>query len=168
MQYVYSRDEAERIVDAFPVEKLDELIKLAIKAKSDPTPSINLRETILMPEGWVYQIFDNCVIATYSDGDQERNEFFVPRIWIEFAYVDKIEAEKSVQKRLALGYCSCGKRMPFVQAILLATDMVEHEGFWSLPSKALGYSMGFILGIYLTFSAKQQMSLQFNRHWSCL
>ena len=121
-----------------------------------------------MPDGWVYQIFGNCIIAAYQDGKQERKSFFVPRIWIEFKYVDKIKAKKSVDERLALGYCSCGKPMPFAQALLWATDMIERKGLWSLPSKAIGYTFGFFLSIYLNISDKQQLSLQFNRHWSCL
>jgi hypothetical protein len=167
MEHVYSKDEAQRIVDAFPADKLAALITLATNAQQN-SASIRSHMPIVLPDGWVYQIFGNCVIAAYQDGDQERKAFFVPRIWIDFKYVDRIEANKSVEERLALGYCSCGKRMPFAQALLWATDMVEHKGFWSLPSKAIGYTVGFFLGIYLNFSGKQQMSLQFNRHYTCL
>ena len=165
--HVYSKDEAQRIAEAFPADKLDELIELATSFKSDLT-LIGEHKPISMPEGWVYQVYGNCIILTYQDGDQEREKYFVPRIWIEFDNVVEIEVKKYVNERLALGYCSCGKQMPLLKALLWATDMVERKSFWSLPSKAIGYTAGLFLGIYLSFSVKQQMSLQFNRHWSCL
>src|SRR5437868_3836077 len=36
MEHVYSKDEAQRVVNAFPAGKLDELIQLATSAKSNP------------------------------------------------------------------------------------------------------------------------------------
>ncbi len=167
MTHVYCMDEAEQIVDAFPASKLAELIEIATSFKRDPA-LIGEHKQISMPEGWIYNVFANCIIVAYQDGDQERKAYFVPRISIEFNYIDEIVVKKYVSERHALGNCSCGKKMPFVQTALWATNMIERKGILSLPSKVIGYTTGFCLGIYLNFSQKQQLSLMFNRHWSCL
>ena len=167
MDHVYSKDEAQRIVDAFPSDKLDELTALATSVKNDPALVLS-HTPISLPDGWEYQVFGNAIAAAYQDGEQERKTFFIPHIFIEFWDIGKIEAKKSIIERFAIGYCSCGKRMPFFQACLWATDMVERQGFWSLPSKAIGYPVGMILAMWLLFDQKQQWSMVCNRHYTCL
>ncbi len=167
MERVYLEGEAQRLVDAFPAEKLNELLSLAKQAQLDSTV-IGSHTRVSMPDGWVYGMYTNCILVAYQDGEQERKAFFVPRIAIHFLFVDEVKAEKSVLKRLPLGYCSCGKPMLFLQMTLWAHDMIERKGPWSYLSKTIGYVAGFFLGIHWYFSGKQQLSLQFNRHWSCL
>ncbi len=165
--HVYSADEAQRILHAFPSGKLNELLKLAAQAKYDPQ-TIKSHERILLPEGWEYEVYGNCIIARYQDGEQERRAFFAPQILIEFEYTDTIEAKKSVVQRFALGYCSCGKRMPFVQGLLWAIDMAELKGIRHLPARGLGYTVGFFLALWVLVCSIHQYSLTYNRHPNCL
>ena len=166
-KHVYDADEANAILDAFPANKLAELLELAEHAKQDPQV-IESHERVILPDGWVYELCGNCILARYQDGEQERKEFYLPQIYIEFKYTDKIEAKKSVGKRLALGYCSCGKRMSVVQGLLWTNDMTEHTGILHVPSRMLGYSVAFFIGLYVWMRPIHQYSLMFNRHPDCL
>ncbi len=167
MSHAYSRDDAECVLDAFPEEKLNELCALAANIERNPILA-RTHSAISLPEGWAYAAFSNCIVAAYQDGDQERKEFFVPQIVIQFLYVSKMTITKTVFRRFALGYCSCGKPMPLARTLLWAADMIGRKDFWSLPSKAIGYVVGFTLGLWLKMSSVQQYSLLFNRHPDCL
>ena len=164
---MYSADEAKRILDAFPADKLDELLELAVRAKQNPQV-VKSHKTIAIPDGWAYALYGNCIIARYQDGEQERKEFYLPQIYIEFIYTEKIEAKKSVEIRLALGYCSCGRRMPVVQGLLWAKDMTERKGILQLPARAAGYAVGLSLLAWVAVRPIHQYSLTFNRHPDCL
>ena len=164
---IYSEVEAERILNAFPPDKLDELLKLARHAKDNPE-IIRNHESIPLPAGWAYGLYANCIIARYQDGEQERKAFFMPQIWIEFQNSDIITAKKSIGKRLALGYCSCGKSMPLIKVLLWATDLIEHKWFLSPFSKTLGYTVGAFIGLWILVRPIHKYSLIFNRHPDCL
>ena len=167
MDHVYSADEAKRVLDTFPSDKLSELLKLAKRAKLDPQV-VESHETVSLPEGWVYELCGNCIFARYQDGEQERKEFYSPQIYIEFMFTGKIEAKKSIVKRPALGYCSCGKRMPVVQGLLWAGDMIDRKGFSQFPARAVGYIVSLPLAVWVMLRPIQQYSLMFNRHPKCL
>lgn len=165
--HVYCRNVAERILDSFPSGKIEELLKLATRAKQDPA-IIGNHKRVLLPEGWEYALYGNCIIARYQDGEQERETFFLPQIWIEFQLADTIEAKKSVEQRLALGYCSCGKSMPLARAILWATDQINHKGVFRLFFKSIGYTVHTLLGLWVLVRPMHRYSLMFNRHPDCL
>jgi hypothetical protein len=164
---VYREDEAKRILDAFPPETLDELLELAARGKEDEQAIIN-HEKITLPEGWEYQAFANCIVARYQDGEQERKEFYYPEISIDFLDTDEIEVKKSIEKRLALGYCSCGKPMPFVQRLLWANDLIERKGFKEFPARLTGYAVILSLLVWAKVRPVHQWSLAFNLHPECL
>ncbi len=165
--HLYSKAEAERVLSSFPSDMLSELLKLAERAKTDQSVIKN-HERITLPEGWAYVLYGNCVLARYQDGEQERKAFFVPQIYIEFAYTESIEAKKSVLERLPLGYCSCGKVMPLAQKLLWASDMAELKGIRNLHYRVVGYTVGFFIGLWIWLRPIHQYSLMFNRHPSCL
>ena len=120
-QHLYTKQEAEIVLKSFPPTNLDELVTLAKRAKSN-SGVITDHERIDLPDGWAYQMYGNAILVRYLDGEQERKPFFVPSIRIEFEYADSIEPEKSVFERLTLGFCSCGKSMPFIRLLLVASD----------------------------------------------
>lgn len=166
-QHVYSEREAQRILDAFPHDKLNDLVKLAERAKEDGRVIENYKE-IVLPEGWAYGLYTNCIIARYQDGEQERKEFFLPQIWIEFLDADTIVAKKSVETRLALGFCSCGKPMPVIQGLLWANDMIEQKGILATHSRIAGYATALFFALWIRVRPIHQYSLAFNRHPHCL
>ena len=162
--HIYSEAQAYFALDQFPRKTLDELISLAKAAKLSGGNFKSLPK-VTLPEGWAYQIFGNCIIARCQDGEQERKAFFVPEILIEFECVEKVEAKESVEKRLALGYCSCGRPIHFLQDLLSASDKIESKNWFR---RALGHIQGFFLALRLKLNPVHMFSLQFNRHPDCL
>lgn len=166
--HVYSEDEAKRILDEFPQAKIDELLDLARRAKCDFKSIDESPYRPILPAGWECALYDNCIIARYQDGEQDRKPFFVPQIWIEFKFAHTIEAKKTILPRLALGYCSCGKPIPILQKMLWATDMVSQKGLFHLPHRMVGNTVGIALALWVLAHPVHQYSLVFNRHPECL
>ena len=165
-QKLYSELEANHILNQFPQEIIAEFLTLASRFKSKP--SLVGEEHVYVPEGWAYNIFGNCIVIRYQDGEQERKEFFVPEIRIDFLHTDVIEAKKSIMKRLALGYCSCGKRMPTIQALLYVADLIERKGILNLPFRIFGHILSIPFSIWIFMRPEHQLSIMYNRHPKCL
>ncbi|MDO8516429.1 MAG: hypothetical protein Q7S28_04205, partial [bacterium] len=166
---VYPREEAERILNEFPQAKLDELLGLAEQAErsKEALQIVYRQKHIDLPEGWRYEINGNCIVARYLDGEQGRQAFFVPQIWINYVrYVNETNPRvtKSIFERLPLGFCGCGKPMRYVQLLIKAMDMIELKGLRHLPIKVCGCALGMLLLVWLRVRPIHQYSLLFNRH----
>lgn len=167
LQRLYLHSQAQEILDSFPPNKLDDLISLAKAIRLDNRLIPN-HTRIILPKGWYYEVCPNCIIVRYQDGEQVRKEFYVPDITITFLYVEEIKVVKSLLKRLPLGYCSCGEKMRLLSALLWATDLAEQKGWINAPKRFLGFTIAFVLILWIRTHRIHEYSLIYNRHPKCL
>lgn len=166
MRHVSSPEEAQKILEEFCAEHLIVLTTRAELARHDWYAARELGPPAL-PEGWFTGFSGNSIFARYQDGKQERQTFYVPSIYIDFELNEgeSLCPKVEVITRRALGYCSCGRRMPLAQLLLRAHDMVESKQWLS---RLGGRILGFAVGMWVSMSPAHQDSLIFNCHPKCL
>jgi hypothetical protein len=121
-----------------------------------------------LPKGWIMQVFGNCFILRYMDCEQGDKTVYVPSISFTYAgcnyssYEAKIDEE--IIDRLPLGFCSCGKKMRPLYGLIKAQKKLEKGGI----GKLFGYVQRFIFSIWVLFSSRWRLAMDFNRHPKCL
>ncbi len=163
---IRSLAEAYRVLNEFPADTLEAVVTLVELAREDLDRATQIGPPEL-PDGWEGYLSGGCFYAKYQEGLSDRETRYVPMIYIPFHDIDAqepIRVQKSVITRLGPGICSCGQRMPIVQACIWARHLQLSKRSLSVLVGHLAESM---VCLWARVSPASLHALKTRRHYGC-